>query len=104
VLLTDGQRHIENGRKARNLADVIHNPPNERELDELFVFCSVDGNGMRGIVASILPGLGSTPFVTGSPTAVEAMKPMALEIARETGKRVELYRFTRGPVLWATDG
>lgn len=84
------------------IADVIHAPPNERELDELYAFCSVDDNG-RGIVASILPGLGSTPFVTGSPVVVEHMKRMAPEIARMTGKRIVLYKFSRGEALWSTD-
>lgn len=83
--------------------DGVHNPPNDRELDELFVFCSLDDEGMRGIVAHIMPGLGSTPFVTGSPSAMEAMKPMARAIAAETGKRVVLYRFLRQDAeLWST--
>lgn len=77
-------------------------PENEREIDELYVFCSVDDRGLRGIIAHVLPGLGSTPFVTGSPKAMEAMKPMARDIARQTGKRVVLYRFRRGDELWST--
>ena len=85
------------------MRDAFHTPPNDRELDELYVFCSVDDNGMRGVVAKILPGLGSTPFVTGSPKAVEAMKRMAGGIARQTGKRIVMYRFRRGEELWSTD-
>ena len=81
----------------------IHAPPNDRELDELYVFCSVDDNGMRGIVASILPGLGSTPFVTGSPKAMEAMQRMAPDLAKRVGKRIVMYRFRRGEELWSTD-
>jgi hypothetical protein len=84
--------------------DIFDSPGNESGLDELFAFCSVDENGMRGIVARILPGLGSTPFVTGSRKAVEGMKSMAPMIARETGKRVVLYRFTReSGEMWSTD-
>ena len=82
----------------------VHDPGNTSELDELYVFCSVDDAGKRGIVAHILPNIGSTPFVTGSPTAMEALKPMARQIAKETGKRVTLYRFTREPdELWSSD-
>lgn len=82
---------------------IINDRHNDRELDVLYVFCSVDEDGMRGIVAHIMPGLGSTPFVTGSPNAVEHMKRIAPQIARETGKRVVLYEYTRGADLWSTD-
>ena len=80
-----------------------HSPPNERELDELYAFLSVDENGMRGIVARTLPDLGLTTFVTGSPVVLEHMKGLAPEIARMTGKRIVLYKFTRGEALWSTD-
>lgn len=83
--------------------DFVHAPPNERQLDELYAFCSIDDDGNRGIVAWILPQLGSTPFVTGSPIAMEAMKRQAPEIARLTGKRIVLYKFRRGDALWSTD-
>ena len=82
----------------------VDDPGNDSALDELYVFCSVDSEGKRGIVAEILPALGTTPFVTGSPKAMEYMKRMAPTIARETGKRVVLYRFTRqARELWSTD-
>ena len=76
------------------MTEVIHAPPNERTLDELFVFCSIEENGLRGIVANVIPGLGSTPFVTGSPLALEYMKKMAPIVAKKTGKRIELYKYT----------
>lgn len=46
---------------------VLHDPGNDKKIEEVFVFMSIDDQGRNGIVASILPGLGSTPLVTASP-------------------------------------
>jgi hypothetical protein len=82
----------------------VHNPPNDRELDELYVFMSVDDNGMRGIVASLVPALGASgPLVTGSLGVAEYFKGLAEQVARRTGKRIVMYRFRRGEELWSTD-
>ncbi len=81
----------------------IHSPPNEGDLDEVFIFCSVDEAGKRGIVAHILGGLGSTPFVTSSPTAIEVFKSIAPEVASATGKRVVMTRYRRGEDVWSTE-
>jgi hypothetical protein len=81
----------------------IHDPGNSDKIDEIFVFMSIDRSGNNGIVADILPGLGSTPLVTGSARIAEKMKPMAEEVARRTGKRVGLFRFVREGMIWKTD-
>ena len=73
----------------------LHNPPNERPIPELFAFVSIDENGNEGIVASILPGLGATPMVTASLKALEGLKGMAEELARQSGKAIVLRRFAR---------
>lgn len=85
------------------MTEAFHAPPNERDLDDLFVFLSVDDNGMRGIVAEFLPGLGSTQFFTGSPKAAEFFKGAAKAIAERTGKRIVMYQFRRGEELWSSD-
>jgi hypothetical protein len=85
------------------MTEFIHTPPNERTLDQIYVFCSVEDNGMRGIVANIIPGLGSTPFVTGSPLALEYMTKMAPILAKRTGKRIVLYAYTRAEQLASFD-
>jgi hypothetical protein len=82
----------------------IHDPGNEMQIGELFVFMSIDKNGNNGIVASILQGLGSTPLVTDSARTAEKMKPMAEEIARRTGRTVGMFRFKRAGMLWQTKG
>jgi|HubBroStandDraft_1064217.scaffolds.fasta_scaffold228570_2 hypothetical protein len=83
----------------------IHDPGNETDIADLFVFLSVDNLGRKGICAHILPNLGSTPLITGSPRVVELMKGMARELSAATGKPIQLYRFKRVPdVLWQTAG
>ena len=82
---------------------LLHDPGNSQTIDELFAFMSIDERGRHGIVASILPGLGSTPLVTASAKAVEVMKPVAAAIARRSGKPVGLFRFTRQDRVWTTE-
>jgi hypothetical protein len=77
------------------MIDIIHSPPNERELDELYAFLSVDDNGLRGLVAGFIPGIGATTFVTGSPKVLDYMRSRIPELAKATGKRIVLYKFTR---------
>jgi hypothetical protein len=80
----------------------IHDPGNVRTIDDLYVFMSIDRSGRHGIVASILPELGSTPFVTGSPKAAEKMKAMAEELARQTGKPIGMFVFKSSGQVWQT--
>jgi hypothetical protein len=81
---------------------LIHDPGNETQIGEVFVFMSIDDKGRNGIVASVLQGLGSTPLVTGSAKTAEKMKPLAEEVARETGKPVGMFRFVREGMVWKT--
>jgi hypothetical protein len=80
-------------------------PPNEERIDRLYAFMSVDEKGFNGVIASILPGLGATPLVTGSRRVAHKLIPIAEKVARETGKKVGLYVFTRveGEELWRSE-
>jgi len=82
---------------------LIHDPGNETEIEFLYAFMSIDDKGRHGVVAEILPGLGSTPLVTGSPKAVEYLKPVAQRVAKRTGKKVGLFAFKRSHQLWQSD-
>ena len=81
---------------------IIVEPRNEGRIDRVYVFLSIDAEGNNGIVAEILPGLGATPFVTGSLRGAEAMKQVAEEIAERTGKPIGMFVFKRETQLWAT--
>jgi hypothetical protein len=85
---------------------LIHDPGNEARIETVYVFLSIDDEGRNGIVASILPGLGSTPLVTGSRATAHKMIPIAQEVARRTGKKVGLFMFERGArdePLWLSE-
>jgi hypothetical protein len=82
---------------------ILHDPGNETEIDTLYAFMSIDAEGRHGIVAEMIPGLGTTTLVFGSPNVAEKMKPLAQKVARKTGKRVGLFRFKREAQLWQSD-
>jgi hypothetical protein len=82
----------------------LHNPGNTAPIDELYAFMSIDADGNHGLLAHILPGLGSTPLVTGSAKAAEGLKPLAREIGKRAGMRVGLFVFKRGAgMVWSGD-
>jgi hypothetical protein len=87
------------------LSEFIHDPGNEAKIERVYVFLSIDANGNNGVVAEILPGLGSTPLVTGSRKTARAMIPIAQKVADRTGKKVGLYVFARveGEELWQSE-
>jgi len=72
-------------------------------LPSLWVWVAVDAMGGEGIVAGVLPGLGSTPLVTGKEHLAKG--PMA-EIVRRMppmGRRYELRRYDRPEVVEAVE-
>jgi hypothetical protein len=83
----------------------LDTPENEAKIDRLYAFMSVDADGKNGIIAHILPNLGSTPLVTGSRRVALKMIPMAEAVAKLTGKKVILYVFNRAESydLWQSD-
>jgi len=80
----------------------FHAPKNETKIDRLYAFMSIDENGFNGIVASILPGLGSTPLVTAKRSVAQAFIPVAERVAKETGLTIGLFTFERveGEPIW----
>jgi hypothetical protein len=84
---------------------LIHNPGNEAKIERVFAFLSIDSQGRNGIVAEILPGLGSTPLVTGSRKTAQTMIPLAQKVADRTGMRIGLFTFRRveGEELWQSE-
>lgn len=86
------------------MSEFIHDPGNETKIERLYAFMSVDTQGRNGIVASILPGLGSTPMVTGSRRIAHKMIPIAEALAKSTGRTIGLFAFERQTQLWQSDG
>jgi hypothetical protein len=87
------------------MTELLHDPGNETKIERLYAFMSIDDQGRNGIIASILPGLGSTPLVTGSRKAAHALIPLAEKVAERSGKKVALFVFARveGEELWQSE-
>jgi hypothetical protein len=82
----------------------VISPPNEAPIDRVYVFLSEDAKGFNGIVAGILPGIGSTPLVTSKRKVAESLIPVAQEAANRTGLKVGLYAFKReGSDYWQSE-
>jgi hypothetical protein len=82
---------------------LIHDPGNESEIDTLYAFMSIDDEGLHGIVAQGLPGLGMTPLVFGKRELAHKMIPFAQKVAERTGKPVGLFAFKLSHQLWQSD-
>jgi hypothetical protein len=69
---------------------IVHNPPNEKlRIDEVWLFVSVDETG-EGVCAAQLMGAGSmVPLIAADQARVEALIPIARQIAKDSGKQVK---------------
>jgi hypothetical protein len=74
---------------------VLHFPPNKQlRIDEVYLFVSVDEGG-EGVCAAPLFGDGSVvPLIAADKTRVESLLPVARKIAKASGKKVRLIKFT----------
>ena len=72
-------------------------PPNEGPINRLYAFLSIDAKGFNGIVAGILPNIGSTPLVTSKRSVAHSLIPVAQEVADRTGLKIGLFAFIRSP-------
>ena len=80
----------------------MHDPGNTASIDTLYAFLSEDAQGRHGIVAHVMPDLGSTPLITGSARVAELMKPLAAKVAAQSGKEIAMHVFQRGAKVWST--
>jgi hypothetical protein len=82
-----------------------HTPPNEERVGRLYAFLSIDERGFNGIVAGVVPGIGSTPLVTSKRRIAHKLMPIAQEVADRTGLKVGLFAFARveGEELWQSE-
>jgi hypothetical protein len=65
----------------------------EEPIDELYAYVVVGPDGREGILGGFI-GSGWMCFVTGRPDLADRMRASAVEIARATGVKIRLVRFT----------
>ena len=70
-------------------------PDNYRET----IWAATGTTAADGLCASILPGIGATVLVTAIARHVPAIEQAAQRLADETGKTIEIVRYTRVEVL-----
>jgi hypothetical protein len=75
---------------------ILHMPKNKLpRIDELWAFLSVDADGEGVIAAPYLgPGWGPVPLIAADPERLKTITPIAEGIARTTGRKVRLVKFT----------
>jgi len=63
------------------------------------LWAAIGLNEEDGIVAAIFPGIGASPLVTATARRLPEYERAAQRIADETGKVIEIVRYTRVEVL-----
>lgn len=81
---------------------MIHKPPNEKVIENVYVGLSEDSEGKNGIAASYIPGLGSNVMVTANDVVLEFMKGQVPELEEMLDMKIRIYKFTRAEVVFET--
>lgn len=68
-------------------------------LPSLWAWVAVDAMGGEGIVAGIMPGIGSTPLVTGKEKLARGAMAKIVELMPRMGRRYELRRYDLAATL-----
>jgi len=76
---------------------IYHVPENEQEMDEIYVVLSKDESG-EGIVA-MHTNHGLAPMVFGHKRMVEPTIVVAKKIAKETGKKLTVWKFKKSEMI-----
>lgn len=63
-------------------------------IDEMYAFVSLDANGDEGVCAHFSPSYGWMPLVGGDMSRVESIRPLAVNIAKQSGMKITLVKFT----------
>lgn len=77
------------------MVEILDTPPNEKVIDEVWIALSEDDDGKNGIIAALLPGLGSSPMVTSLARLVPFFIGQSDALKSKTGQRIKIYRFAR---------
>lgn len=66
-----------------------------KQLEKLYAFLADNGPEVgEGIIAGIMPGLGTTPLVTGKESNVKLMLPLAKAACEQAGTTFKIVEFS----------
>ncbi|MHC2583640.1 hypothetical protein ACVI1J_004143 [Bradyrhizobium diazoefficiens] len=72
----------------------VHSPPNERRIDAVWAFISMDEGG-EGLCAGPLMGPGSlVPLIAADEVRLKLLLPWARGIAQASGKAIKLVKLS----------
>lgn len=74
-----------------------HIPKNEMNMDEIYAVLSSDENG-EGIVSANIDG-NNFPLVFGHPRMLKKFKEFAIQMSKDTGKKLLIVKFKRAEIL-----
>lgn len=72
----------------------IHSPKNEQPICEIHAVVQVDADGNEGIAGVGEAGVMMLPLVVGYPRLVPMLREAGKQVAKQTGKKLKLVRFT----------
>lgn len=70
---------------------LVHESDNKFRIESIWAFVSVDENGLEGVCAHST-AVGMLPLITARPDLLPALRKMAEEIARHSGKQIKVIR------------
>ena len=70
----------------------------------IFAYLSIDEDGNEGVLAGPVGNIACMPLVGADMTRMEALRPLAFQIAKRFGIQVRLCCFTNKSVLETIDG
>lgn len=75
--------------------DISPNGPDLPPMESVWAWIAEDPMGEEGIVAFHSEATGWTPLVSGNADRVTAYSELARRIAKQTGQKINLYRYDR---------
>jgi len=76
---------------------IYHMPENEQMMDEIYAVLSIDEKG-EGICSMMTPA-GALPMVFGHQKTLNMLRPIIIRMAKETGEKLRLVKFTKSEIL-----
>lgn len=79
-----------------------HIPKNEQPLKDLYVVVSRDDDGNEGIVSAMTP-MGGMPMVFGHKRLIEKVRPLLIQMSKDTGRKLHIVRYKQKEVIEIVD-
>jgi len=80
----------------------VDSPPNEAPIDEVYLWLSVDDTG-EGLVVFMDGSLRGAPLMASKKRLLKDMRPFATDVAKLSGKKLRLVRFSRAQIVEEID-